>query len=75
MHKGINHAQAQYDNGVTAEEAVFEGLGLAVEGTVKGLVDTAEMASKVVMSRPSRFIGRSLVKGLVKLDEKLFSNN
>jgi hypothetical protein len=73
--KGINHAQAQYDKGVTAEEAVFEGLGLAVEGTVKGLVDTAEMASKVVMSRPSRFIGRSLVKGLVKLDEKLFSNN
>tara|TARA_Y100001956_G_C4129312_1_gene192502 strand:+ start:6060 stop:7346 length:1287 start_codon:yes stop_codon:yes gene_type:complete len=73
--KGINHAQAKYDKGVEAEEAIFEGLGVAVEATAKGLVDTAEMASKVVMSRPSRFVGRALVKGLVKLDEKLFAES
>tara|TARA_Y100000766_G_C18891331_1_gene598685 strand:- start:98 stop:1381 length:1284 start_codon:yes stop_codon:yes gene_type:complete len=71
--QGINHAQAKYDKGVEAEVAIMEGLGVAVEATAKGLVDTAEMASKVVTSRPSRFVGRTLVKGLVKLDEKLFA--
>jgi hypothetical protein len=68
---GINYAQAQYDNGVKAEEAVLEGLGVAIEGTAKGIVDASEMAYNVVTSRPMRFIGRGIVKGLIKLDEKM----
>jgi hypothetical protein len=49
----------------------LEGVGVAIEGTAKGFVDAGEMLYKAAMSRPSRFVGRSLVKGLVKLDEKL----
>jgi len=69
--RGINHASAKYDEGVEAEEAFLDGLGVAIEGTAKGIVDAGEMLYKVAMSRPSRFVGRSLVKGLEKLDEKL----
>lgn len=69
--RGINHASARYDEGVEAEEAFLEGAGVAIEGTAKGIVDAGEMLYKAAMSRPSRFVGRSLVKGLVKLDEKL----
>jgi hypothetical protein len=68
---GINYAQAQYDKGVKAEEAVLEGLGVAIEGTAKGIVDASEMAYNIVTSRPMRFIGRGIVKGLIKLDEKM----
>jgi hypothetical protein len=68
---GINHAQAQYDKGVAGEEAIFDGLGIAIEGTAKGIVDASEMAYNVATSRPMRFIGRGLLKGLTKLDEKL----
>lgn len=69
--RGINHASAKYDEGVEAEEAFLDGLGVAIEGTAKGIVDAGEMLYKVAMSRPSRFVGRSLVKGFEKLDEKL----
>lgn len=70
--RGINHAQAQYDKGVKSEEAIFEGLAVAIEGTAKGVVDTAEMAYKAATSKPMRFVGRNLYKGLEKLDKKLF---
>ena len=73
--KGINHAQVKYNKGVEAEEAIFEGLGVAAEATAKGIVDTVEMASKVVKSRPSRFVGRALKNGFEKLDEKLFAES
>lgn len=73
--RGINHASARYDEGVEAEEAFLEGAGVAIEGTAKGLVDAGEMLYKVAMSRPSRFVGRSLVNGLVKLDEKLMEES
>ena len=69
--RGINQASARYNEGVEAEEAFLEGVGVAIEGTAKGFVDAGEMLYKAAMSRPSRFVGRSLVKGLVKLDEKL----
>lgn len=69
--RGINQASARYNEGVEAEEAFLEGAGVAIEGTAKGFVDAGEMLYKAAMSRPSRFVGRSLVKGLVKLDEKL----
>ena len=69
--RGINHAFKRYEEGVDGELAFFEGAGVAIEGTAKGLVDASEMIYKVFMSRPSRFIGRALLKGLIKLDEKL----
>ncbi len=69
---GINHASAKYANGGDGVEAIFEGAGVAVEGTARALVGAAEMGYNVLASGPSRFIGRSLLKGLVKLDEKLF---
>ncbi|MBH0080176.1 hypothetical protein [Pseudoalteromonas sp. NZS11] len=69
---GINHASERYNKGVDGVEAIFEGAGVAIEGTAKGLVDASEMVYKAAMSKPSRFIGRTLVKGLKKLDDKLF---
>lgn len=68
---GINHAQKQFDKGVKGEEAVFEGIGVAIEGTARGIVDASEMVYKVATSRPMRFTGRVLLKGLTKLDEKI----
>lgn len=68
---GINHANKKYENGGDAVEAIFEGAGVAVEGTARALVGTAEMGYNIITSRPSRFVGRTLLKGLKKLDEKL----
>ena len=69
--QGINHASEKYENGGDAVEAVFEGAGVAIEGTARALVGAAELGYNVLMSRPSRFMGRTLLKGLVKLDNKL----
>ena len=35
------------------------------------MVGAAEMGYNVAMSRPSRFIGRQLKKGFIKLDNKI----
>ncbi len=64
---GINHAKEQYDKGKDSEEAILEGLGLAIEGTAKGVVDILEFIYRLVVSRPMCFIGRILLKGLKKL--------
>ncbi|MFV7770695.1 hypothetical protein [Shewanella marisflavi] len=69
--RGINHASDRYNKGVDGVEAIFEGAGVAIEGTAKGIVDASEMVYKVAMSRPSRFVGRTLLKGLKKLDDKM----
>ncbi len=71
--KGINHASTKYENGGDGVEAMFEGAGVAIEGTAKAIVGAAELGYNVVMSRPSRFVGRLIAKGFVKLDEKLMS--
>jgi hypothetical protein len=72
---GINHAGARYDAGTPAEEAILEGLGVAVEGTAKTIVDASEMAYKVVSSRPSRAVGRAVGRTVLyffdKMDEKI----
>lgn len=73
--RGINHAAEKYEKGVNAEEAFFKGMGIAIEGTAKGIVDASEMVYKVAMSRPSRFVGETLYRGLEKLDEKLFGES
>lgn len=44
--------------------ALFAGAGVAIEGTV-------ELGYKVLASAPSRFIGRTLLAGLKKLDDKM----
>jgi hypothetical protein len=69
--RGINHASARYETGVDGVESIFEGAGVAIEGTAKGLVDAGEMVYNVAMSRPSRFIGRALKKGFITLDNKM----
>ena len=77
--EGINQASKMHANGGDAVEAVFKGVCVAVEGTAKALVGAAEMVYNVLASRPSRFLGRTLrslgetlLKGLEKLDQKLF---
>jgi len=69
--QGINHAAERYNNGGDGVEAVFEGVGVAVDGTARALVGTAELGYNVLMSRPSRFIGRGILAGFIKLDDKL----
>jgi hypothetical protein len=72
--KGINHAVTKHENGGDAAEAMFEGVGVAIEGTASAFVGAAEIGYKVLASRPSRFVGRMIVKGFVKMDEKLMSS-
>lgn len=72
--QGINHAVKQHENGGDPVEAAFEGAGVAIEGTARALVGVAEMGYKVLASRPSRFMGRMLVKGFDKLDEKMMAD-
>ena len=70
--RGITHAAEKYNNGGDGVEAAFEGLGIAIEGTARGLVNTAEMGYKIITSKPSRLIGSLMLSGAKKLDEKLF---
>ena len=72
---GINHAAEKHANGGDGVEAMFEGVGVAIEGTARSLVGAAEMTYKVLASRPSRFVGRVLLKGLKKLDDKMTGSN
>jgi hypothetical protein len=60
--RGINHAIDRHREGIDKAEAIEEGIGVAVTGTLKATVDMAEMSYKVVTSRPSRFVGRQVVK-------------
>ena len=60
--KGINHAIDRHREGIDKAEAIEEGIGVAVAGTLKATVDIAEMSYKVATSRPSRFLGRQVVK-------------
>ncbi|MCX7560167.1 hypothetical protein OS190_11360 [Sulfitobacter sp. F26204] len=60
--RGINHAIDRHREGVDKAEAIEEGIGVAVTGTMKATVDLAEMGYKVATSRPSRFLGRQVVK-------------
>ncbi len=69
--EGINHATKKYEKNGDVEEAIFEGAGVAIEGTAKALVGTAEMSYKILASRPSRFIGRLLLKICKKIEKKL----
>lgn len=68
---GINHAVKKHENGGDPIEAMFEGAGIAIEGTARAAVNTLEAGYKILSSRPSRFVGRGLVKALVVLDNKL----
>lgn len=60
--RGINHAIDRHRKGVDKAEVIEEGIGVAVTGTMKATVDLAEMGCKVATSRPSRFLGRQVVK-------------
>ena len=67
----ILYESKKYNNGGNGVEAIFEGAGVAIEGTAKGLVDTCELAFNAVTSKPCRFVGRHVYAGLEKLDRKL----
>jgi hypothetical protein len=68
---GISHTVKQHENGGDLVEAMFEGAGVAIEGTARAAVNTLELGYKVLTSRPSRFVGRGLVKIFIALDNKL----
>lgn len=72
--RGMDHAMKKHENGGDGVESVFEGAGVAIEGTASALVGAAEMGYKVLSSKPSRFVGRMFVKGLVKLDSKMMGD-
>ena len=69
--QGINHAAELYENGGDGVESLFAGAGVAIEGTARALVGTAELGYKVLASAPSRFVGRTLLAGLKRLDDKM----
>lgn len=69
--QGINHAAEYYENGGDGVEALFAGAGVAIEGSARALVGTAELGYKVLASAPSRYIGRTLLAGLKKFDDKM----
>ncbi|PFG54328.1 hypothetical protein ATG98_3549 [Marinobacter sp. LV10R520-4] len=71
--EGLNHAVKKHENGGDAVEAMFEGAGVAIEGTARALVGAVEMGYNVLASRPSRFVGRVLLKGAKKLDDKMMA--
>jgi len=72
--QGINHATEKYENGGDPVEAAFEGIGVAIEGTARAAVNTLEMGYKVLNSRPSRFVGRGVLKLIIAVDEKLMDS-
>lgn len=69
--RGINHAAARIKAGEGSELAVLEGLGVAIKGTAKALVDSAELGYKLVTSRPSQFLGRQLHKVATQIDRAI----
>ena len=69
--KGLNRARQTYKKGGNDIESFLEGAGVAITHTAKTLVDISEMGWKVASSRPSRFIGRTLLKVAKKIDKKL----
>jgi hypothetical protein len=73
--EGLNHTVKKHENGGDGVEAMFEGAGVAIEGTARAFVGAAEMSYKVLSSKPSRFVGRVIRKGLVKLDERMMADN
>jgi hypothetical protein len=58
--RGIRHAADKYDKGGNGVEAIFEGAGVVIVGTAKGMVDTGELLYKTATSKPFRFVGRNL---------------
>lgn len=60
--RGVHHATLTYaKNEKNGFEAVAGGVGVAITGTAKSFVDTAEIGYKVINSGPSRFAGRQVV--------------
>jgi len=59
--KGINHASETYNENGDAETAVGEGIELAVMGTLKGVVDTSELAYKVATAKPVKAVGKGVL--------------
>jgi hypothetical protein len=69
--RGMSHAVTQYNDGAHPGDAMVEGTCVAITGTAKGLVDTAELAFKIVTCKPCRFVGRHIYSGAEKLGRKI----
>ncbi len=69
--RGFNHTMDRIDKKIDTEEAILEGAEIAVVGTAKGLVDTAELIFKLFTSKPLKFIGK-LLWGTVKFITSIF---
>ena len=67
--RGIKHIAIEQKRGRDSDDVIDEGIEIALEGTAKALVGTAEMGYNILASKPSRFVGRSLLKLLKKLGE------
>ncbi|MBD3646452.1 MAG: hypothetical protein HUJ31_03145 [Pseudomonadales bacterium] len=70
--QGINHAVRNYENGGDGVEAAFEGAGVAIDRTLAGFFGIAEMSWKILSSRPSRFVGRVVLRVIEKIDRRIF---
>lgn len=70
--RGIHHAIDAQRQGLDKGEAIEEGIWIAATSGMKATVDIAELGfktgSKILMSRPSRFLGRQTMKLIEKLD-------
>lgn len=60
--RGIRHAISSYRQGNDGVDAIAEGVGVAVTGTMKATVDLAETGYKNVTSTPSCFLGRQTLR-------------
>lgn len=66
--RGINHAIDLHRKGMDKDEAIEEGVIVAVEGSLKATVDLAEFGYKAATSRPVRFVGRKLLGAAKRID-------
>ena len=69
--RGFNHAVQKYEKGGDAEQAIGEGLELAITETARAAVNTAELGYKVATSAPMRGLYKATVWGAKKIDKKL----
>lgn len=60
--RGMGHAAEKYNNGTDGAEAIEEGLGIAVKGTVKGMCDMGDMLYDAATSNTGKAIGRGALK-------------
>jgi len=59
---------------VDYEENLLDNLEQLRQRTARGIVSAAELGYKALTSRTSRFVGKTVLAGLIKLDEKMMDS-